>query len=63
MTIPVWVYFVVAGIVISAFMAIKTGREDHKFEQEIIEREGKVYIDRLQKEKEQRKEEVDSVGY
>lgn len=44
-------------------MAIKTGREDHKLEQEIIEREGKVYIERLEKEKEQRKEEVDSVGY
>jgi len=62
MTIPVWVYFVVAGILMSAIMTIKTGRADRKLEQEMIEREGNIYMERLEKEKEQRKQEVESVG-
>ena len=28
MTIPIWIYAVVVGIVISALMAMKTGREE-----------------------------------
>ncbi|NMD72036.1 SigE-dependent sporulation protein [Bacillus sp. DNRA2] len=63
MTIPIWVYFVVAGIMISAFMAVKTGREERKFEQEMIEREGDIYMQRLEMEKEQRKEDVHTAGY
>jgi len=51
-----WVLFVFGGIIVSAFMAVKTGREDRKLESEIIEREGEVYMQRLEKEKEQRKE-------
>lgn len=62
MTIPVWVYFVVAGILMSAIMTIKTGREDRKLEQEMIEREGKIYMERLEKEKELRKQDVESVS-
>ncbi|WP_318505366.1 sporulation YhaL family protein [Bacillus sp. T3] len=62
MTIPVWVYFVVAGILMSAIMTIKTGRADRKLEQEMIEREGNIYMERLEKEKELRKQDIGSVG-
>ncbi len=55
MTLPIWLYVVVAGIFVSAFMAIKTAREDREFEQEWIEKEGKVYIERMEEEKERRK--------
>jgi len=55
LTIPIWVYAVVAGIVISAIMAIKTGREERQLELETIEREGEVYMERLEKERELRK--------
>ncbi|MBS4212227.1 MULTISPECIES: sporulation YhaL family protein [Neobacillus] len=55
MTIPIWVYAVVVGIIISALMAIKTGREERQLEQEDIEREGEIYMMRLEKEKEARK--------
>ncbi|MGM0904360.1 sporulation YhaL family protein [Mesobacillus maritimus] len=54
MTVPIWVFAVAAGIMISAFMAIKSGREDRQQEMEIIEREGEIYMDRLEKEKERR---------
>jgi hypothetical protein len=54
MIIPIWVYLVGTGILISAFMAIKTGKEERKLEMEIIEREGEIYMDRLEREKERR---------
>jgi hypothetical protein len=56
LTIPIWIYAVVAGIVISALMAIKTGREERQVEMESIEREGEIYIKRLEREKEKREE-------
>ncbi|WP_026574452.1 sporulation YhaL family protein [Bacillus sp. UNC438CL73TsuS30] len=54
MSIPIWVFAVVAGIVISALMAIKTGREERQLEMESIEKEGEIYLDRLEKERERR---------
>jgi len=56
LTIPIWIYAVVVGIVISALMAIKTGREERQLEMEDIEREGEIYIKRLEREKESREE-------
>jgi hypothetical protein len=52
--IPVWVYFVVSGILFSAYMAIKTGKEERQLELQAIEREGEFYMQRLEQEKEQR---------
>lgn len=57
MDIPIWIIFLVGGIMISAFMAVKTGREERKQEIELIEREGEVYMERLEKEREERAEE------
>jgi len=56
MTLPIWLYFVIVGIFVSAFMAIKTAREDREFEKEWIEKEGKVYIERMEEEKERKKQ-------
>lgn len=52
MDVPIWILIIVAGIMISAFMAIKTGREERKQEYELIEKEGEVYMERLEKERE-----------
>lgn len=52
MTIPLWIYAVVAGILFSAFMTIKTSRADKKVDEEFIEQEGQVYIQRMEKERE-----------
>lgn len=60
--IPLWVYGVVAGIIISAFMAIKTGKQEHREEMASIEREGEIYMKRLEREKEQRQAEQPSLG-
>lgn len=52
MIIPIWIYAVVAGIIISAVMALKTGREERVMEIENIEREGEIYMKRIEEEKE-----------
>ncbi|MFK2825866.1 sporulation YhaL family protein [Bacillus sp. B190/17] len=51
MTLPLWIYAVVAGILFSAFMTIKTARADKKIDYGHIEQEGQVYIDRMEKER------------
>lgn len=56
MDIPIWILLLVGGIIISAFMAVKVGREERDEERELIEREGEVYMERLKKEKEERSE-------
>ena len=48
MDIPFWMYFVVMGIMISGYMVVKTGKDEKKIEDEIIEREGEVYMKRLE---------------
>jgi hypothetical protein len=52
--IPIWVFAVLAGIMVSAYMAVKTGKEERRIEQESIEREGEIYMNRLEREKENR---------
>lgn len=54
MDVPFWIYFIVAGIIISAYMAVKTGREEREREQREIEKEGEIYIERIEKEKEKK---------
>lgn len=56
MDIPIWVYAVLAGIIISAIMAIKTGREERDLEMENIEKEGEVYMKKIEEEKDNREE-------
>ncbi|PLT31230.1 sporulation YhaL family protein [Peribacillus deserti] len=51
---PVWIWFVIAGIVSSAFMTVKTARDDKKLEMAWIEEEGKKYMDRMEEEKRKR---------
>jgi hypothetical protein len=53
--IPIWVYLVAAGIILSAIMAVKTGKEERREEREGIESEGEIYMKRLEREKEERK--------
>ncbi|MFD2443097.1 sporulation YhaL family protein [Bacillus sp. CGMCC 1.16607] len=51
MTIPIWVIAVFVGIMISAIMAVRTGKEERQLEMESIEREGEIYMERLEKER------------
>ncbi len=44
----------VVGIAVSAFMVIKTGRDENKIEADFIEQEGNKYIERMHEEKARR---------
>ncbi|MGP4061952.1 sporulation YhaL family protein [Halobacillus sp. H74] len=52
--LPVWVFFCIVFIFVSGYMAIRAMRAEHHLEQEFIEREGQVYLKRMEKEKELR---------
>jgi len=60
MSIPIWVIAIAAGIVFSAFMAVKTGKEEREIELESIEREGELYMKRLEQEREQREKSLEA---
>lgn len=47
---------------ISGYMVVKTGKDEKKIEDEIIEREGEVYMKRLEQEREEKKTEEKSLG-
>ena len=52
--IPIWVYFVVAGIILSAVMALRTGRLEREEEMQSIEREGEIYMKRVERARDER---------
>lgn len=52
---PWWVYLVVAGIVFSAYMTIRTSREGYERERREAEENGRIYMERIKEEKEKRK--------
>ncbi len=54
---PWWVYFVLAAIIFSGYMSVKYTIEDRRLEQDWIEKEGHVYMERLEEEKQKRTEE------
>ncbi|HVH96426.1 MAG TPA: sporulation YhaL family protein [Bacillus sp. (in: firmicutes)] len=62
MDVPFWIYFVVMGIITSAYMVVRTGKEEKLIEEEMIEREGDIYMQRLEQEREGKKESEESLG-
>lgn len=54
MSLPIWIYFVIAGIFVSAFMAVKAAREDREYDSAWIEKEGEIYMERIRAEKEKK---------
>lgn len=55
MDLPFWVYLIVVGIFFSAYMTVKTAKEERELELEWIEKEGEIYMERMEAEKERRK--------
>lgn len=48
---PIWIWVVFAGIVLSAIMTARAMRQEKKENQEYIEAEGKVYMDRIERKR------------
>ncbi|WP_099353389.1 sporulation YhaL family protein [Fredinandcohnia onubensis] len=58
LTVPWFVYVALFGVLFSAYMVIRTSREDKKIEDSYIEQEGNVYIERMNSEKEKRSKQM-----
>ncbi|MFD2761066.1 sporulation YhaL family protein [Lentibacillus juripiscarius] len=54
--LPWWVFMMILFIFLSGYMAFRAMRAEQKLEKHYIEQEGKVYIDRIRQEREQRQE-------
>ncbi|MEG6575085.1 MAG: SigE-dependent sporulation protein [Caldibacillus debilis] len=57
-----WVYIVVLGIMFSGFMTVWISRKEREEELRQIEKEGEVYIRRMEKEKEKKNRKAMSRG-
>jgi heme/copper-type cytochrome/quinol oxidase subunit 3 len=53
-SIPWFVYVALFGVLFSAYMVIRTTREEKLEENSFIEQEGNVYIERMNEEREKR---------
>ncbi|AJH23320.1 Sporulation protein yhaL [Bacillus velezensis M27] len=51
---PWWVYLCIIGIIFSAYKLFSTAKEEEKLDQSFIEKEGRVYIERMEQERERR---------
>ena len=58
-TLPWWIYLVIIGIVISGYMVLYTSKKEQEIDNEFIEKEGEVYMKRLEEERERRNQESD----
>lgn len=54
--VPWWVFMIILFIFLSGYMAFRAMRAERRLEQQYIEQEGKVYIDRMEKERKQKQE-------
>jgi hypothetical protein len=53
--IPWWVFMMILFIFLSGFMAYRAMRAEQKLEQQFIEKEGRIYMERIEAEREERK--------
>ncbi|PLR67452.1 MULTISPECIES: sporulation YhaL family protein [Bacillaceae] len=58
--LPWWIYLCILGILYSGYMAFSTTRKEKIVEEAYIEKEGNVYIERMLKEREIRKNKQDN---
>ncbi|MBY7143035.1 sporulation YhaL family protein [Virgibacillus sp. NKC19-3] len=54
--LPWWVFVMIICIFLSGFMAFKAMQTDRRLQKQSIEREGKVYMDRIAAERQYRNE-------
>ncbi|WP_077623142.1 sporulation YhaL family protein [Sediminibacillus massiliensis] len=57
--IPWWVYMFIIFIFFSGYMAFRAMRTERRLEQQFIEREGKIYMDRIADERSHKKDETE----
>ncbi|MCQ6528838.1 sporulation YhaL family protein [Bacillus mycoides] len=58
-TLPWWIYLVIIGIVLSGYMVLYTSKKEQEMDNDFIEKEGEVYMKRLEEEREKRNQNSD----
>ncbi|KEK24935.1 sporulation YhaL family protein [Bacillus gaemokensis] len=58
-TLPWWIYLIIIGIVVSGYMVLYTSKKEQEMDNEFIEKEGEVYMKRLEEERERRNQNND----
>lgn len=48
---PLWMYFVITGIILSGYLAISHTLQDREIDRQFIEKEGQVYLEKIKKER------------
>lgn len=56
LNIPWWILVIALFIFLSGYMAYRANRAERKLEQQFIEKEGSIYVERMQTERKRRKE-------
>ncbi|AMX84463.1 SigE-dependent sporulation protein [Geobacillus subterraneus] len=56
LSLPWWIYLVVAGIIFSGYMTVKTAAREREIDEVFIEKEGEIYMERIRQERERRKQ-------
>lgn len=54
--IPWWVIVMILFICFSGYMAFRAMRAERRLEQQFIEREGEIYMERIRQERERRQQ-------
>lgn len=52
---PWWILLVLAGVIFCGYQFFSISREEEEIDQAFIEQEGKVYMERMEEEKERRR--------
>lgn len=53
---PWWVYACIIGIIFCAYKLMTTAKEEQEIDQSFIEKEGEIFIERMEKERERRRQ-------
>jgi hypothetical protein len=52
--VPLWVFIVIVLIFVSGYMAFRAMQSERKVDEQFIEKEGRIYMERMQEEKERK---------
>ncbi|MTH53379.1 SigE-dependent sporulation protein [Bacillus mangrovi] len=61
LALPWWIYLCMGGVLFSGYKFVSLTREDKRSDDEFIEQEGQIYLERIKAERERRKVEKISV--
>ncbi|OLP63641.1 hypothetical protein BACPU_30030 [Bacillus pumilus] len=53
---PWWVYACIIGIIFCAYQLMTTAKEEQEIDQSFIEKEGEIFIERMEQEKARRRQ-------